>query len=131
MSRLRPLIAILLLALWLPATLHCALEAAGCLRAEECCDGHTDSACTRDACDTLETGFVKPAALHVVLPPFFPDTAARLLDAFCPLLLAPTALLLPPDTGVTGTVAAPPEVARTWHFLVRAAPAPRAPSLAS
>ena len=129
MPRLRPLLAALLLALWLPATLHCALEAAGCIRTEDCCDGHTDRACTRDACDTLEAGFVTPAALHATLPQFFAVVAAcRLFDSPS---APPATLLLPPGTGVTGTVAAPPEVARMWHFLVRAAPAPRAPSLAS
>jgi hypothetical protein len=131
MSRLRPFLAVLLLAAWLPATLHCALEAAGCTRAEDCCDGHADGGCTRDSCDTLEAGFLKPAALHVALPQFSADAAASLLDSLCPPLRAPAARLLPPVTGVTAAVAAPPEVARTWRFAVRAAPAPRAPSLAS
>lgn len=124
MCKLRPFFAVLLLALWLPATLHCALEAAGCLRAADCCDEQADGGCTRDSCDTLEAGFVKSASLQVALPSFSADAASQ-LDS---LTRRPP---LPPVKGVTGTVAAPPEVARTWRFAVRAAPLPGAPSLIS
>jgi len=118
--------ALLLLALWLPATLHCALEAAGfdllfpCVDDHEAGTHHTDA---RDSCDVVEGTALKPAANSVRLSQ--PVICVRVLGFVAPAF---PILATPPATGVSALVAAPPEVARTWHFVVRAAPPPRAPS---
>jgi hypothetical protein len=123
-SFLRRLIALAVLALWLPATLHCSLEAAGLDNLFRCADDEHEG--TTDTCDLVENGTIKPALNTAVLasPVFSPSLLS--------LLLPPSLLpLLPPAAGVTETVAAPREIRRTWHFVARAAPPARAPSLAS
>ena len=129
-SRLRKLVALAVLALWLPATLHCALEAAGFEIVFVCHDHETGAAsdghCTDDACHALEGAAFKPAANTATLP--LPALCACLLCFVAP---PPAIDLTAPVTGVSELVAAPPEVARTWHFVARAAPSPRAPSLAA
>ena len=123
---LRQLVALAVLALWLPATLHCALEAAGFAGVFSCADEHETGAhdeSPRDACDVIEGAAFKPAANTATLP--LPALCACLLCFVAP---PPAIDLTAPVTGVSELVAAPPEVARTWHFVARAAPAPRAPS---
>jgi hypothetical protein len=133
-SRLRHIFALALAALWLPATLHCDLEAAGLDDLFHCLvdhhstidlDGsHTPS---RDACDVVEgtalrlvtdTALVAPPALHAL--------SACLLSFVAP---DPALVLTPPPSGLTDRIEPPPEVARTWHFTARAALPSRAPSL--
>lgn len=128
MSRLRQLVALLLMSLWLPATLHCALEAAGFEIVFVCHDHETgaasDGQCTDDACHALEGFAFKPAANTAVLT--LPSLCACLL---CFVTPPPAISLTPPPSGISDRIAAPPEVARTWHFVARAAPQPGAPSL--
>ena len=126
----RRIIAALLLALWLPATLHCHLEAAGFGGVFDCSGEHHDSARSasgepnRDACDVVETGAFKPAANTAIRPaPFLFVCLAA------PVAPSPAIELTQPATGVSDLIAAPPEVARTWHFIARAAPPARAPSV--
>ena len=128
MSRLRQLVALAVLTLWLPATLHCALESAGFDGVFACADEHETGAHThdeapRDACDVIEGAAFKPAANTAALPR--PALCACLL---CFVTPPPAIDLTPPVTGVSEFVAAPPEVARTWRFITRAAPPTRAPS---
>jgi hypothetical protein len=125
--RLRQLVALAVLALWLPATLHCALEAAGFDGMFACADEHetgTHDESPRDACDVVEGAAFKPAANTAALPR--PALCACL---FCFVVPALAIELTAPVTGLSEFVAAPPEVARTWHFVARAAPSPRAPAL--
>ncbi len=131
----RRLVAVLLLSLWLPATLHCDLEAAGldtlfhcadetaAAPSDGCCKGNTAA---RDACDLVEGSAFKPAPNTATLPP--PVSRGDLLA----LLLAPPPprVVAPPPAALTDRTVAPPEVARRWHFVARAAPRPRAPSRA-
>ena len=130
MSPFRRIIAALLLALWLPATLHCHLESAGVSDLFACTGDHHDSSCTdrgepnRDACDVVETASFRLADHTAVAPA--PLLCVDLL-VFVPLL--PALELTPPATGVSDLIASPPEVARTWHFAARAALPSRAPSL--
>lgn len=59
MRRLVRVLSLLLLALWLPATLHCALEASEVLtESHESSDGccASDTTCAVDSCDTVENG---------------------------------------------------------------------------
>lgn len=124
--RLRQLVALAVLTLWLPATLHCALEAAGFEIVFVCHDHDAQDAsdhhCTDDACHALEGAAFKPAANTAVLTP--PALCACLLCFVAP----PLAIDLTPPSGISDRIVAPPEVARTWHFVARAAPPPRAPS---
>jgi hypothetical protein len=54
---LKSIFTLLLLAVWLPATAHCRLEAIGVIAVDQCCEttsegnGHSDSAC-RDVEDS-------------------------------------------------------------------------------
>lgn len=116
-------------AFWLAATQHCGLEAAGLApdhpaESSAACCADTES-CHNDACDLVESGLYKlesqPAA--VAPPQLAPDfqllwltlSAAR-FDEVEP----------PPECDRTGRVLA---WIPTRHFMQRAAPSPRAPSL--
>jgi len=122
--RVRRFIALMLLALWLPATLHCDLEAAGVKGVLGChdhdvpCNPH----CTVDACHSIEglsyqfdSSLTKAPQPSFILP--VPPLA----------LVAPTLVTVPREGKIEPAVA-PPEVARTWHFVMRAAPPARAPA---
>ena len=129
-KRLSRLLALLLLALWLPATLHCDLEAASLW------DGHEDhpaaaccsagQGCAHDGCDTLEGGAFRASDGTVRAP--LPD----LFCCFCLICTGTPALLEPVATTPVPTIAV---TARdwipTWHFVRRTAPPSRAPSSAS
>jgi hypothetical protein len=124
MRRLLPLLSLLLLATWLPATEHCALEAAGLL-AETCADGCAANPDAKDGCDTVENGAYKLSGdtLKVPVPDLF-VCACRLclhqiqLDATRELVPPPGALFERPTDWVS-----------TWQFVRRAAPPSRAPTL--
>ena len=124
-QRLFRLIALLLLTLWVPATLHCGFEAAGLGGMFACDDEHHSGTTSRDACDVVENGWFKLANHPTSLP-------APILcpDLFC-FVTPPPVLLTPPLVGVTEAEAAPPDIARHWQFAFRATLSPRAPSLAS
>lgn len=117
MPRVRSLITVLLLALWLPATLHCSLEQFEIFGDQPAC---ADS-CATDSCDLLENGLFKSnaATVHVGAP-------TLLACLWCPAEFVSEPIFVPdvsPDL-----TDCPPELARTWQFAVRAAPPPRAPS---
>lgn len=126
----RRVFVLLLLAAWLPAVLHCDLEAAGLAFATECCE-QTDSAgvdhCNPGRCDVAENDFIA-ASDSAIVPP-----AAPLCDClFCALCVpefAPDDS--PSPTALDESAAAPPDVSRRWMFVFRAALSPRAPSLIS
>lgn len=113
-------------AVWLLATQHCGLEAAGMwgsnVHAANCCPN--GEGCTSDGCNVVEQGAYKPASdtLKVSTPDLF---------ACVCLLCASTSLdlsegleaLLPPSRE------RPSDWAHTWQFVQRAALSPRAPSL--
>lgn len=126
MSAFRRLIALLLVALWLPATQHCGLEAAGVWMlsgesAESCCD-HGDDCCA-DACAAVEDGRYTPHASSLkVSPPALLDWAGA-FDL--------SVIVVPPKENGAGTESQerPQEWTRDWHFVRRAAYPPRAPAL--
>ncbi|MFZ5496196.1 MAG: hypothetical protein ACOZE5_12790 [Verrucomicrobiota bacterium] len=126
--RLRPLIALLLTALWLPATLHCRLEAASFYEADECCaDEQTanTSDCKDDACPTVEDALYKESSQDLKI--------AAPATCVCFVCLAPVTA----DETVAEPAlsparhAPPPELGVTWQFVARAAPPVRAPALSS
>lgn len=131
-SFLRRFIAVALLALWLPATLHCALEAAGLKIAFVCHDhddghGHSHPAPApdhhgaqshTDACHPLEDAAIKPTSVAKLV-----GQATFFLIAFLPV--PPE---LPVDRVCPERTDVPRELGRGWQFATRAAPLARAPS---
>lgn len=120
------LVAFLLLAVWLPATNHCTLEASGVIE-ELACD-HEEAAteacehdCTADVCERIETAsFGKDVKTLKVLPP--PLALAALI-----LVIAPAAP--GPDPAFVAWEDSPEvrRLQRTWVFAQRAAVPARAP----
>ena len=132
MSSARRLAAVLLLALWLPAMLHCRLEAAGFLFANDCCaaapgqeNAHGGSAadCAGDTCEIAEGDFTAPPALTPKAPPT--ETGAVLL--FLAVTPVPADVSAAPVSGVAETTAAPRELTVPWVLVTRGPLAPRAP----
>lgn len=119
MRRLRFLAAWWLLALWLPATLHCSLDQAGVFGETQPCA----EACATDNCDVLESGLFNSAGVSLKVP-----APSVLLCLCCLTEVAPEPPVVP-ALSPEGTVS-PPELARTWQFTARAALPPRAPSFA-
>jgi hypothetical protein len=113
--------------LWLPASLRCEIEQAlpdvaffGCAIP---CDGMSNKSCT-DGCAVLETGLVKFSSDDAKASP--PSEALLCACAICLRDFAEpdlTSELIPgrDDHG--------DEFQRTWHFVQRAAPLSRAPSV--
>lgn len=120
-------ISVLLLVLWVPATMHCTLETVpGFSFLQWCCGG--DAApepghpCDEDSCSAVESGFYKIednpgySAAWVVLAlrtakEWVVEPAADSLADFIP------------------ASSSPPELPRLWQFIYRTALPPRAPSL--
>ena len=128
-STLRRIIAVVLLALWLPATQYCTLVAAGVFAdetqasaADDCCN--TNDRCSRDACNLLENGVIKPA--NEMAKVLAPDLSACL----CFICLR---FVQPGVADESALMVSAPEHPldweSTWHFVRRAAPLARAPSL--
>lgn len=128
---LRTFAALLMLALWLPATQHCGLEAAGlfgpaveCHNDADCASPHEQSHCDADNCQPIENSAYKSSLnlLQIAAPEAF--TCLFCLHVISPETIV-LALVSPERTD------APPELAPSWRFLARAVASPRAPSLAA
>ncbi len=122
MSRRFQFAALFLLALWLPATMHCALESAGLIFTSSLCADGSNDHCAGDNCTQLEDGLFKQQTdeLQVMSPDQF------VCDGFLCLHLPPVAALAEPIVQPSDQ---PQNWVTTWHFVRRAAPSPRAPSL--
>lgn len=121
------LIAWLLLALWLPATLHCGLEAADVFHPEDngseqgCCQGA--AAEHNDECKTVESGEYR---LEQGLPAV-PVPVWVALDAWADLLrVRESAEEAVAQLSLSGA-GRDPEWVPAWVFARRAAAPPRAP----
>lgn len=124
MVRVSQFMAVLLLALWLPATQHCALEAVGAL-ATTCADHCTTGESTgKDACGSLEDGSYKPSTVtsKVTAPSLF--ACACFLSLHLELCATDESQALPGEA--FGQAKA---WISSWQFVRRAAPLPGAPSL--
>lgn len=129
-SRLCRLIAILLLALWLPATLHCGLEAAGAIAGEGCAKAAEPSSaptahCEDDGCKTIEEGLYRPTT------PLLKGAAAPVALCLCLIwqdTLEPYPVARPALSSASHVE--PFEFTVPWQFVQRAAPLPGAPSFA-
>src|SRR6185312_13386443 len=117
--RLLKLAALFLVALWLPATLHCQLEGLGLDALFACADqpAQTDHAakgsCSDDGCQTVEAGQVTLAKSRVDLP-----LLPALVCAHCLLILAPPTPA--PEFFASHQDETLP-LQRTWQFARRAA----------
>ncbi|MEQ2006883.1 MAG: hypothetical protein ABMA26_08795 [Limisphaerales bacterium] len=129
MKRLWAIVTLVLLAVWLPCTMHCQAEALGWLGGDStCCEkGHADESPKPDCsdcavCSAVESGgYSLPQNVSIV------HALLAVTQHFAPDLLAPArepaALTLPaPDS-------LPQLLRQSWSFHCRTAPAPRAPSL--
>jgi hypothetical protein len=130
-SYLTRTLAALMLALYVLASMHCALEAVpGFAFLKSCCfvDSHSSpthepSDCESDGC-TVEKAKYRPEEHGRWLP----QPALCLTATF---LLSELTLTGPPDRALTCECQAPPELGQTWQFIHRAAWPPRAPSPAA
>jgi hypothetical protein len=123
------LIAVVLLALWLPATMHCQLEDLNLFELLTCCDHpgvapHHDNDCNTDECGVVESDryFIKHNQPLVTAP-------ALVLAIFNTALQADD--FAPPVNPSVAPGAAPLRLSKGWQFALRAAPSARAPSFAS
>lgn len=130
-ARVRPLIALLLLALWLPVTQHCGLEAAGVLGSEaechisgDCEADHAKAPCDADNCQSVEDGAYKPSFSPRLV------TGPSVLACLCCLrVISPETIVVPLVSPARTNP--PPELTPSWQFIARAAPSPRAPTAVS
>lgn len=124
MRRLRPFFSLLLVAFWLPATQHCAMEATG-LFAQTCSDNcATGASGARDGCGTVESGAYKPSVDTLKVPtPALLACASYLHSFLVSLAAAPTPVILPAES-----FDRPRDWVSTWQFVRRAAPPSRAPT---
>lgn len=126
MSRWRSFIALVVLALWMPATSHCALESAGLLKFAGCCD--------HDAQDVHHDAGMHPhdcASIDRTVPSANHDGLATSPIFFLAYELAApvTAAALPRVAVLHRTSDDPPEDWLTsWDFEHRTALPARAPS---
>jgi hypothetical protein len=121
--RANVLVAAVMAVLWLPVTMHCALESISGFSFLTCCAHedavpHEDDDCETDACAVVESGFYKiqdhedlvaASADAEVAAPFEADVVRR----------------------GSGSAGMPPPTCDSsvgWQFSSRAAPLPRAPS---
>jgi hypothetical protein len=122
---LRQIIATVLLALWLPATQHCDLEAAGItvLAHGDHASSTCKDTCADDACHAIEgVSLIKDANSLRALPAPVTTLCGCLLN-----LLAPPEL---EENFAAFTAGEPPQVRvlhRTWQFVRRTALPARAP----
>jgi hypothetical protein len=129
MSRSARTLLLVLVALWLPATLHCQLKAVGLVwtpahadKADCCAAGQP---CDRDGCNSIEKSTYKfgDTDSKATLPDF--TTGLCLLCLLCLAVLLSGALTLKVNERLdqlSGWI-------QNWQFVRRAAPPPRAPSM--
>jgi len=119
----------LLLALWVPVTMHCTLEnVPGFSFFQYCCGGDetppVPGDCEDDTCGTVESGLYKLEEDPAITP-----ALTSLL-----VVVAWNSVTEPPaDTAplFASSSPAPPELPKVWQFFHRTALPPRAPSVAA
>lgn len=118
--------ALLLLALWLPATQHCDLEAAGLLHQGDHAT-HADASCSHecknDVCATAEGAAYSKIAASLTVPP----PTVRVLFVLAEI----TPLIRETPGSDVARKGGPPEIqvlTRTWQFARRTALPVRAPN---
>ncbi|MGI8965484.1 MAG: hypothetical protein ACR2H1_05265 [Limisphaerales bacterium] len=125
MSCVYRIIALLMLALWLPVTGHCTLETIKGLEFLSCpSDTSSDSHCENDGCQSIESATYKVQDNHA-------DFAVAI--SFLGCFVFQTAWTEPSveTFSVSSLTLNSPELPKTWQFILRTALSPRAPSLVS
>jgi hypothetical protein len=123
---LHRIVAVVMLAAWMPAASLCLAECAGLVERGDCCadesGGKSDAAA--HPCCFLASGLYKSHDNQTFVTA--PDALAT-AQVLSPISVAPSSSVLasPPPT------VSPPDLPVTWQFSFRAALPPRAPSLAS
>ena len=125
--KLHAVVAAVLVLVWVPVTFHCTLENLpgldflNCCQDEKGCHGEED--CQADACVVVESGAYKieDNQLTVTAPSLFANAL---------LAIAGTETLVStPEPQVSTELLG--EFSSSWHFVLRAASPPRAPSRCS
>lgn len=128
MPRLARILILTLVAVWLPVTLHCRLEAAGLHEAGDCCATEPAAEVTGDCndtlCPTLEETLYKESSAGLKL-----GAPAATACFTCLALGAPERAAGAEPSLSPARHAPPPELRVAWQFVARAAPPARAPSL--
>ena len=127
MSRfVRRIVALALLAFWLPATAHCSIEAVTDLLGKACehACSHETAASHVDACEVVESGDFFPA-LAVALAPIPHLIEISCLACLQARLLAEARPFAPPAWAADH----PRDWVPSWTFTLRAALPARAPDL--
>ena len=127
-NRLKPFVALIVLALWATCTIRCDLLSVASSATDSCCDSAADNSPEKRApanqCEcslALSGGFI--AEKTTVLMP---------LLVGLPLLAPSTEVEIPKsDACVAELIFSPPELLTSWHISSRAAGSPRAPSFVS
>ena len=121
MSRIRAIVTAVLLVLWMPATSHCALEAAGMIEQSAGCA--TADGCEGDGCRVIEEGFFKQSSMTAKVPA--PNLTACVCF-LCLQLVAPITLVSVADFSL-GLPAEPQDWIVCWTFEQRSALPANAP----
>lgn len=123
---LHRIVALVMLAAWMPAASLCLAECAGIVERGDCCadeaGGKTDAAA--HPCCFLASGLYKSHDNQpLVMAP----------DAFATAPMASLISVVPSSSGLASLppTLSPPDLPVTWQFLFRTALPPRAPSPAS
>jgi hypothetical protein len=121
-NRLKTIIAVVLLGLWIPAGSLCLIENAGLLAKNACC-------CDDQSSETSPCCALASAAYK--MDENAPTKALSLAQIFVSIDLANVDCSPPQFSHVAEYGVSPPELSTSWQFSFRAALAPRAPSSAS
>lgn len=128
MNRLKPFVALIVLALWASCTIRCEVESLACSDADVCCDSAADESPEKPApadhcvCSWVRSGGYIAEKTAVPLP----------LPVCLPLFALPAYLEIPIcDAHASELTFSPPELRTSWQFSSRAALSPRAPSFVS
>lgn len=119
------LLALALLAIWLPATQHCGLEAVGAIDFQCASDCTASAAASGDGCRIVEQGRCRVGEDEVKARA---PTPAAVLSTFA-LALSSLAPEGRDSFFPTGAQARPQDWILNWQFTRRAAPPSRAPTL--
>jgi hypothetical protein len=126
--RLKPFVALIVLALWATCTVRCELVSLASAEADSCCHTAADQCPAKPAqanqcvCSLTHSGGIIAEK----------STVPLLLLIALRLFTVPTELEIPrPTAPVREWTFSPPELQTTWQFSFRAALSPRAPSFVS
>jgi len=122
MHRLKTIVAIALLALWIPATSLCLAENAGLVANGDHCGGYPSSQAS--PCCALASAAYKLDDNGSVIVPCLGNSVSLFRDT---IDVHPPLLICLARNGCES----PPELRSSWQFCIRAAASPRAPSCAS